>query len=229
MVSVVLRSNRDGTYLRQLSAKTSKINLFPSLNCFCLCKQGPLYSMFSARIQVRLPFMITLMWNPDSKSIFHNHGQCKLLNSFGSDDEMKWFLVCPILLGKSLKIDCKFEQQQNRIQQNRLLTQRCLLGPVNVYCLQASKICIWGCTPSFWGQSLAWVRSNSNRISRFSGFALLSLGLGTSAFKDWFCLQLLGRDGFPLWTVLLSSDCCLLLSHLLSNGLLCKHSQPMLL
>lgn len=130
---------------------------------------------------------------------------------------------------KSQKVDCKFEQQQTRIQQNRLHTQCCLLGPVNVYCLKGGKICIWGCTPSCWGQSPVWVLSNSNRLSRFSDFIPLSLGLSTDAFKAWFCVQVLGRDGFLLWTVLLSSNCCLLLSHLLSNGLLFKHLQAMLL
>lgn len=47
------------------------------------------FGMFSAQAQVRHPFMITWKRNPDSKSIFHNDGQCKLLNSFGRDDEIK--------------------------------------------------------------------------------------------------------------------------------------------
>lgn len=97
---------------------------------------------------------------------------------------------------KSQKTDCKFEQQQTRIQQNRLLTQCCLLGPANVYYLKAGKICIWGCTPSCWGQSPVWVLSNSNRLSRFSDFTPRSLGLSTGAFRVWFLCASIGQRRF---------------------------------
>lgn len=172
--------------------------------------------------------MIACRGNPGPLIIFHNNGWCKLLNSSGRDEEMKRFPVCPILFSKSLKIDCNFEQQQTRTQQNRLLTQRCLLGPGNVSCSKAGKICIRGCTPSSRGQSPVWLLSNSNRISHFSNFTLLSLVLSSRAFSAWYCVRLLGRDGSLLWAVLLSSNCCLLLSHLLSNGLLLRHLQATL-
>lgn len=66
----------------------------------------------------------------------------------------------------------------------------------NVSCSKAGKICIWGCTPSSWGQSPVWLLSNSNRISHFSSFSLLSLVLSSSAFSAWYCVRL-GQRWFP--------------------------------
>lgn len=132
----------------------------------------------------------------------------------GSNDEIKWFLVWQTLLSKSLKAEDTLEQQKKKTGQTKLLAQ--LLGASSSPCFCSGSV------------------QNMLPEKTLPGFRASMLLL----FLGWVSVLVLWKPDFvwpqcrdfcfPLWTFLPSCNCCLLLSHLLSNGLLFKHSQPRL-